>query len=157
MYKIKNWYWNNISLKTLIEKQLLILFFNFHDNRNIGKLNNYDFCYDFQKKMRNNNYEKFIINNEFLTRINIINKLNSHLELENYNQNSKKGIYKMSYYNISELISGDNNLDWFIYDDESLNFLGAFEREQFITESNVKYIEDNGTKVIFEDRYKNVS
>ena len=59
----------------------------------------------------------------------------------------------MSYYNISELISGDNNLDWFIYDDESLNFLGAFEREQFITESNVKYIEDNGTKVIFEDRY----
>ena len=63
----------------------------------------------------------------------------------------------MSNYNISELISGDNNLDWFIYDDESLNFLSAFEREQFITESNVKYIEDNGTKVIFEDRYKNVT
>ncbi len=63
----------------------------------------------------------------------------------------------MSNYNISELISGDNNLDWFIYGDESLNFLGASEREQFMTESNVKYIKDNVTKVIFEDRYKNVS
>ena len=151
----------NVSLKTLHEKQLLknpkYPFFNFQDNRNIGKLNNYDFYYDLQKKIQNNNYEKFIIYNEYLPRINIINILNSHPELENYYQNSKKGIYKMSNYNISELISGDNNLDWFIYDDESLNFLSAFEREQFITESNVKYIEDNGTKVIFEDRYKNVT
>ena len=56
----------------------------------------------------------------------------------------------MSNYNISELISGDNNLDWFIYDDESLNFLGAFEREQFMTESNDKYIEDNGLKLFLK-------
>ena len=56
----------------------------------------------------------------------------------------------MSNFNISELISGDNNLDWFIYDDESLNFLGAFEREQFMTESNDKYIEDNGLKLFLK-------
>ncbi len=63
----------------------------------------------------------------------------------------------MSSYNISELISGDNNLDWFIYDDETLNFLSSLEEKQFTTESNIKYIQNNGTKVILEDRYKKVT
>lgn len=73
--------------------------------------------------------KKYLIYNKYLPRINIINQLNSHPELENYYQDSKKGICEMSSYNINELISGDNNLDWFIYDDETLNFLSSLEEK----------------------------
>ena len=120
-------------------------------------MNKFNYLNEIQNQIINNNFEKYLIYNKYLPRINIINQLNSHPELENYYQDSKKGICEMSSYNINELISGDNNLDWFIYDDETLNFLSSLEEKTFTTESNIKYIYNNGTKVIFEDRYKNVT
>ena len=123
----------NLTLKNLYDNKLLknhkYPFFIFKDNKNKGNL--FLFHEDRKEKfnlIQNNQFENFIIYDEYLPRTNIINLLNFHPELEDYYQNMKKGINRISPYKINKLISEKENLDWFIYDDESMNFLKNWEK-----------------------------
>ena len=123
----------NLTLKNLYDNKLLknhkYPFFIFKDNKNKGNL--FLFHEDRKEKfnlIQNNQFENFIIYDEYLPRTNIINLLNFHPELEDYYQNMKKGINSISPYKINKLISEKENLDWFIYDDESMNFLKNWEK-----------------------------
>ena len=63
-------------------------FFIFKDNKNKGNL--FLFHEDRKEKfnlIQNNQFENFIIYDEYLPRTNIINLLNFHPELEDYYQN----------------------------------------------------------------------
>ena len=51
----------------------------------------------------------------------------------------------------SEVKKTKGDLDWFVYDDESMNFLTSLDKEEFKLQSNIKFLNN---KVLFEDVYK---
>lgn len=67
---------------------------------------------------------------------------------------NKRGINQLDKLQLDPLISEKENLDWFIYDDESLKFLMDMEKEGFIVVENVKKHPNNKNKVYFQDKYK---
>ena len=80
------------------------------------------------------------------------NLLLAHPELEDYFTRNKKGYNEFTQFKTSKLSSDIDNVDWFIYDKESMNFLMEMEEKEFIQTNSIKYI--NG-KVYFEDRIDN--
>ena len=42
-------------------------------------------------------------------------------------------------------------MDWFVYDDENMNFLTSLDKEEFKLRSNIKFLD---SKVLFEDAYE---
>ena len=52
-----------------------------------------------------------------------------------------------------EIKKTEGDLDWFVYDDESMNFLTSLDKEEFKLSSNIKFLnqKDQGSKVLFED------
>lgn len=149
----------DIELGDLHEKGLLknhkYPFFIFKDNRNNGNLiTSYEEKLESLKTITENNFETFTMYNNFLPRAGVLNVLNSHPELADYYQSRKEGINSLSRFNINPLITDKKNLDWFIYDDESMNFLASLETKHFSIESNIKFIyDDSSFKVLFEDKY----
>ena len=55
-----------------------------------------------------------------------------------------------------EVQNTQGDLDWFVYDDESMNFLTSLDKEEFKLSSNIKFPnkKDQNNKVIFEDVYE---
>ena len=51
-----------------------------------------------------------------------------------------------------------HDLDWFVYDDESMNFLTTLDKEEFKLSSNIKFLDDENekSKVLLEDVYENI-
>ena len=131
-------------------------FFIFRDNRNTGNLiMTYEDKYEILKTISENEYELYTIYQNYLPRVGTLNILNARPELETYYQSAKKGLNKLSSYRLNPLISENNNLEWFIYDDESLNFLASLEKKSFNILSTIKYAGDN--KVYFEDKFPKVT
>ena len=156
-------------------------FFIFKDNRNNGDLIQFhEDKVEFLKKLKEKKYETYLMYKEYLPRVNPLNILNCHPEFETFFQFSKNSITELSEYNINPLIyegkeindkKGKKNakteiinetdekgnetkkdLDWFVYDDESMNFLTTLDKEEFKQNSNIKFLKNNN-KVIFEDIY----
>ena len=127
-------------------------FFLFDDNRNNGNLiTTYEDKLAILKTISQNDFELYTIYQTYLPRVNTFNNLNAHPELETYYQTRKKGLNKLSPYYFNPLISEKNSLEWFIYDDESLNFLATLEKKYFDITSKIKNSSDN--QIYFEDKF----
>ena len=203
-------------------------FFIFKDNRNNGDLIQFhEDKIEALKKIKENNYESYLLYKNFLPRVNVLNTLNCHPEFEEFYQSAKCAINQLSGYNINPLIyekriqqsdektknkkinkintmnvnenkvnelmrnsnnistksyntnidrsknntinslNSDNSeedtdenskkdLDWFVYDDESMNFLTALDKEEFKLNSNISFLnkKEGGNTVLFEDIYE---
>ncbi len=77
------------------------------------------------------------------------NALLAHPEIENYYARNKKCYNEFLPYRRNKLTCEDDNIDWFIYDKESINFLHEMNKTEFKDFAGLKYI--NG-KVYFEDK-----
>jgi hypothetical protein len=122
----------------------------FRDNRIKSKLS---FDADLYQKIIESNNENYLIYKYYLPRINPLGILKSDPDVEQYFQTNKMGINRLNKLHLDPLISEKENLDWFIYDDESLKFLMEMEKVEYNIEENIKYTEDEN-KVYFEDMYQ---
>ena len=77
------------------------------------------------------NYESFGMYKHFLPRMNVLRILETHPGLEEFYQHTKNGVSVVNRHNLDTLISENGQLDWFIYDDESVNFLLTLEKFKF--------------------------
>ncbi len=146
----------NVKIEQLYKLSLLksyrFPFFLFRDNRIKAKLS---FDSDIYQKIIECNHENYLIYKYYLPRTNSLGVLKRDPDVEQYFQTNKIGINKLSKLYLDPLISEKENLDWFIYDDESLKFLMEMEKVDYMVEENIKYSEDE-SKVFFEDRYQNM-
>ena len=96
-------------------------------------------------------YNQYAIYFDFLPRMIrwVPNALLAHPEIENYYTRNKKYINDFLPYRRNKLTCEDDNIDWFIYDKESINFLHEMNKTEFKEFGGLKYI--NG-KVYFEDK-----
>ena len=105
------------------------------------------------KEISNSKNNQYAMYYDFLP--NIIkwnpNFLLAHPELENYFIRNKKGYNDFSPYRRNKLTCDDDNIDWLIYDKESINFLMEMNKKEFKEIACLKYI--NGG-VYFEDKVK---
>ena len=84
----------------------------------------------------------------YLPRINTIYKLNCCPELEDFYKRNKKGYNEFNHFNLNPLLNDHDRLDWFIYDNESLNFLINMNKTNIDVKSRLKLIQN---KLYFED------
>ena len=84
----------------------------------------------------------------YLPRINTIYKLNCFPELEDFFIRNKKCYNEFNHFNLNPLLNDHDRLDWFIYDNESLNFLINMNKANIEVQSKLKLIHD---KLYFED------
>ena len=96
-------------------------------------------------------YNQYSIYFDFLPRMVrwVPNSLLAHPEIENYYTRNKKGINMFVPYRRNKLTCEDDNIDWFIYDKESINFLHEMNNTKFKDFVGLKYINGN---VYFEDK-----
>ena len=156
----------NLTFESLHKKGLLknpkYPFFIFKDNKNNGNIIQFhEDKINILKKIIENENEYYLLYNKYLPRINPFIILNSNPELEILFQELKSCINNISEYNINPLIYKNNNeskIDWFVYDDESMNFLTTLDKEEFKLNSNIKFLEEENqkNKVLFEDVYENI-
>lgn len=98
--------------------------------------------------------ELLLIYQNYLPRTNSFLSLKRFPELELYYQENKKGVNQLNRFFMDPLISEKENLDWFIYDDESLNFLIDMEKNEFQISEVTKYSSyDYEKKIYFQDLY----
>ena len=99
-------------------------------------------------KAKYNQYAGFF---DFLPRMVkwVPNFLLAHSEIENYYSRNKKCYNEFLPYRRNKLTCDDDNIHWFIYDKESINFLHEMNKADFKDFAGLKYI--NG-KVYFEDK-----
>ena len=102
------------------------------------------------KEIKNSKYNQYAMYINYLPKItkNMPNLLMAHPELENYFYRNKKGYNEFIQFKTNKLSADIENIDWFIYDKESMNFLMEMEQKEFTQTNSIKYI--NG-KVYFED------
>ena len=72
----------------------------------------------------------------------------AHPELENYFYRNWKGYNEFIQFKASKLPDNIENIDWFIYEIESMNFLMEMEQKEFTQTNSIKYI---NAKVYLED------
>ena len=96
-------------------------------------------------------FNQYAIYFDFLPRIVkwVPNALLAHPEIEDYYVRNKKCYNEFLPYRRNKLTCDDDNIDWFIYDKESINFLHEMNKTTFKEFGGLKYI--NG-KVYFEDK-----
>ena len=96
-------------------------------------------------------YNQYAIYFDFLPRMVkwVPNALLAHPEIENFYARNKKCYNEFLPYRRNKLTCEDDNIDWFIYDKESINFLHEMNKTEFKDFAGLKYI--NG-KVYFEDK-----
>ncbi|MCQ2816448.1 MAG: hypothetical protein MJ252_04190 [archaeon] len=134
-------------------------FFVFKDNRNKGALiQSYEDKLELLETISKNNFETYTMYKNYLPRLDIFGMLNSHPEIEDFYQNAKQSLNDLTSFNLNPLITDKDNLDWFIYDEESMSLLVSLETKKFQTMANIKYTEKrNQTKVFLEDTYPEVT
>jgi hypothetical protein len=148
----------NIKMKELCELGLLknfkFPFFIFKDNRNINNRVAKEFIEDMDlKKLMKESRESFFVYRNYLPRTGTVMIMKMFPELYEYYQSSKKGVNNLNRIYMDPLISEKENLDWFIYDDESLNFLFDMEKTDFTITEVVKPSSHNFYKFYFQDKY----
>ena len=87
----------------------------------------------------------------YLPRINTLHKLNCFPELEDYFIRNKKCYNEFCHFNLNPLLNDHDRLDWFIYDNESMNFLLNMNKLNIEVKSKLKLINN---KLYFEDVYQ---
>jgi hypothetical protein len=145
----------NVKIEVLYKLSLLksyrYPFFMFRDNRLKSKLS---FDVDIYQKIMECNNQNYLIYKYHLPRYNPLTLMKIEPDVEQYFQTNKLGINRLNKLQLDPLISEKENLDWFIYDDESLKFLMEMEKTDYYIEESIKHTEDE--KIFFEDKYKNM-
>ena len=87
-------------------------------------------------------YNQYAIYFDFLPRMVkwVPNALLAHPEIENYYARNKKCYNEFIPYRRNKLTCEDDNIDWFIYDKESINFLHEMNKTEFKDFAGIKYI-----------------
>ena len=153
----------DIKLEDLFNKGFLksykYPFFVFKDNRNKGSLiQSYEEKLELLETISQNNFETYTIYKNYLPRLNIFGMLNSHPEIEDFYQNAKQSMNELTSFNLNPLITDKDNLDWFIYDEESMSLLVSLETKKFQTLSSIKFVtRRKENKVYLEDYYPTVT
>ena len=148
----------NVKIDLLHEKGLLknhkYPFFLFKDNRAPFSFN---FCSnqiksDVLKNVIDTKYETNAIYSLYLPKVNTMNKLNSFPQLEDYFIRNKKGYNEFTPFNLNPLLNEHDQFDWFIYDEESINFLIDMNKTNIEINSKLKLIKN---KLYFMDTIEN--
>ena len=144
----------DVKIDLLHEKGLLknhkYALFLFKDNRAPFSFN---FCSnqiksDILKNVIDTKYETNAIYSMYLPKNNIINKLNSFPQLEDYYTRNKKGYNEFVPFNLNPLLNEHDQFDWFIYDEESIAFLINMNKTNIEINAKLKLIKN---KLYFMD------
>jgi hypothetical protein len=128
-------------------------FFIFKDNRNSN--NQIALEITNTHEQLENPYQ---IYKNYVSRVSFLKMLRDFPEIEDFNNSSKRGVNDLNRFMIDPLISENSSLDWFIYDDESLNFLMNIEQLEDEIEQEIFFCEGSGeNKLFFQDKLKNLS
>ena len=146
---------NNVTIDKLHEIRILknyrTPFFILKNNYNpLSYIYSGEYNIEQLKEVKESRYNQYAMYINYLPKItkNLPNILLAHPELENYFYRNKKGYNEFVQYKTNRLAGDIENIDWFIYDKESMNFLMEMEQKEFTQTNSIKYI--NG-KVYFED------
>ena len=145
---------NDIKIDALHEKGFIknskYPFFIFKDNKQpyAFMTNSSQLKSDLLRNVIDSGYDEHAIYSLYLPRINTIFKLNCYPELEDYFIRSKKCYNEFNHFNLNELLNDHEKLDWFIYDNESMNFLINMNKTNIEVKSKLKLIHE---KLYFED------
>jgi hypothetical protein len=132
-------------------------FFIFQDNRDLKKKIPKIFKtkgISLKEEIINGDNELFLIYQDYLPRTNSLHLLKSFPDLENFYNANKKGVNQMNRFLIDPLISENEVLDWFIYDDESLNFL--IDAEKIEQEDKGMIFFSSNNKIYLQDKYPDI-
>ena len=156
--QIKPDYENKISfdekIDALHEKGLLknykYPFFIFKDNKTPFSFN---YCSnqiksDILRAMIDCEFDGNALYSFYLPRVNTLYKINSFPQLEDYFFRNKKGYNDFTPFNLNPLLNEHDQFDWFIYDNESMNFLINMNKTNIEVKSKLKLIDE---KLYFED------
>jgi len=128
------------------------------DLHRLGILKNYKkpFFYLTENKMplfinKNNNYKEtykninekknfYYLYKNFLPRVNTLNLLLFNPQIVLFNKYNKNNYNKFTKFFTNPLICENEKLDWFIYDNESINFLIEMKKKKIDIKSKLKYI-----------------
>ena len=144
----------DVKIDALHEKGLLknhkYPFFIFTDNRTPFSFN---FCSnqiksDILKNVIDCEYDGNAIYSFFLPRVNTFYKINSFPHMEDFFYRNKKGYNNFTPFNLNPLLTEHDQFDWFIYDNESMNFLINMNKINIDIKSKLKLIKKN---LYFED------
>ena len=145
---------NDVKIDALHEKGFIknskYPFFIFKNNKlpHFFLANSPQIRSDLLKNIIDSGYDENAIYSLYLPRINTIYKLNAFPELEDYFIRNKKCYNEFNHFNLNELLNDHEKLDWFIYDNESMNFLINMNKTNFEVKSKLKLINE---KLYFED------
>ena len=145
---------NDIKIDALHEKGFIknskYPFFIFKDNKTpyAFMTNSSQLKSDLLKNVIDSDYDGNAIYSLYLPRINSIYKINCFPELEDYFIRNKKCYNEFNHFNLNELLNDHEKLDWFIYDNESMNFLINMNMTNIDVKSKLKLINE---KLYFED------
>ena len=144
----------NIQIDELHKKGLLKNhkhpFFIFKDNRCPSSFvyGNKQIKSDLLKQVIDSNYNSLGLYSVYLPRVNTLSLLEIHPELETFFSKGKHSLNEFKRFELNPLISENEKFDWFIYDDESMNFLMEMQKTKIDVKSRLKYINN---KIYFED------
>ena len=145
---------NDVKIDALHEKGFIknskYPFFIFKNNKlpHFFLANSSQIRSDLLKNIIDSGYDENAIYSLYLPRINTIYKLNAFPELEDYFIRNKKCYNEFNHFNLNELLNDHEKLDWFIYDNESMNFLINMNKTNIEVKSKLKLINE---KLYFED------
>ena len=145
---------NDIKIDALHEKGFIKNakhpFFIFKDNKlpHFFMANSPQLRSDLLKNIIDSGYDQNAIYSLYLPRINTLYKINAFPELEDYFIRNKKSYNEFNHFNLNELLNDHEKLDWFIYDNESMNFLINMNKTNIEVKSKLKLIDE---KLYFED------
>ena len=145
---------NDIKIDSLHEKGFIknakYPFFIFKDNKLPYSFmsNSSHLKSDLLKNVIDSGYDGNAIYSLYLPRINTVYKINSFPELEDYFIKNKKSYNEFNHFNLNELLNEHDKFDWFIYDNESMNFLINMNKINIDVKSKLKLIDE---KLYFED------
>ena len=145
---------NDVKIDALHEKGFIknskYPFFIFKNNKlpHFFLANSPQIRSDLLKNIIDSGYDENAIYSLYLPRINTIYKLNAFPELEDYFIRNKKCYNEFNHFNLNELLNDHEKLDWFIYDNESMNFLINMNKTNIEVKSKLKLINE---KLYFED------
>ena len=136
----------DIKIDFLHEKGLLknykYPFFILKDNKSPFSFN---YCSnqiksDILKSIIDSQYDGNALYSFYLPRANPIFKINSFPYLEDYFIRNKKGYNDFAPFNLNPLLNEHEQFDWFIYDNESMNFLINMNKTNIEIKSKLKLI-----------------
>ena len=125
-------------------------FFIFKDNKTPFSfmVNSTQIKSDLLRNIIDSEYDGNALYSFYLPRVSTLYKLNCFPELEDFYLRNKKCYNEFNHFNLNPLLNDHDRLDWFIYDNESMNFLLNMNKTNIEVRSKLKLIHN---KLYFED------